>query len=348
MTDKEKRLVSPAAEAVRGDSNSVAALLEVRDLRVAFDLGGGRTLQAVSSFSLQVFPGERVGLVGESGCGKTTAVLALMGLLPPTATVGGKILFEGEDILHRGEDSLRPHRWRDIAIVFQGAMNAFNPVKTIGAQIAEPITMYGTEGVRNSRDRVAELLELVGIPGARASSYPHVLSGGMRQRAAIAMALACRPKLLLADEPTTSLDVMIQAQILELLAELTDELRLSLLLVTHDLALVAQHCSQTVVMYAGRVVEEGTPDVLYHHPGHPYTRLLFASTPDVFANEKPVSIPGAPPRLDAPVRGCVFAPRCDRTFSRCSTERPASRALAPRHTAACHLNDSPEVDSPLQ
>lgn len=320
-------------------------VLDVRDLRVSFDLGRrGAPLHAVSAFNLQLAAGERVGLVGESGSGKTTAVLALMGLLPPTATVGGRIYFEGRDILAGGEKTLRPHRWRDISIVFQGAMNAFNPVKTIETQLAEPIRLYGTETGSNVRSRVGELLDRVGIPPSRASSYPHEFSGGMRQRAAIAMALACRPKVLLADEPTTSLDVMIQAQILDLLTQLTDELGLALLLVTHDLALVAQNCTRAAVMYAGRIAEEGPPDVLYHDPRHPYTRLLFGATPDLLSHTRSMSITGSPPRLDERHEGCLFAPRCDCAFEPCLVAEPALRRLAEDHAAACHLNDPRPAD----
>jgi peptide/nickel transport system ATP-binding protein len=316
-------------------------ILRVRGLHVWFDLQGGSELHAVRGIGFDLDRGERLGLVGESGCGKTTAILALMGLLPPSASVAGDVLLAGSNIMEQGEASVRPHRWCDIAMVFQGAMNAFNPVKTIGAQIAEPMELHGTHTGRAAKTRVGDLLELVGIARTRAERYPHEFSGGMRQRAAIAMALACEPKVLLADEPTTALDVMVQAQILELLVRLTDDLGLAMILVTHDLPVVAQVCRRAAVMYAGQIVEEGLTAALYHDPRHPYTRMLFAATPDLYGDDAVVSIPGAPPRLDQPIEGCAFAPRCDRVFDPCRTLEPARIELTPRRFAACHLNQAP-------
>ncbi len=319
----------------------MSALLELEDLHVWFDLGDGRELHAVQGVSLVLDAGQRLGLVGESGCGKTTTVLGLLGLLPPSATVSGRVLLDGRDILAGGEDTIRPHRWTELAIVFQGAMNALNPVQTVGAQIAEALELHERASGRAARVRVGELLESVGIPPGRAERFPHEFSGGMRQRAAIAMALACKPSVLIADEPTTALDVMVQAQILELLDSLCRDFGLALLLVTHDLPVVAQLCDRAAVMYAGEIVERGPVDALFHQPRHPYTRLLFAATPDLHGNGAPVSIPGAPPRLDRPLQGCPFHPRCDRAFSRCITEPPLLRALEGERAAACHLNDVP-------
>jgi peptide/nickel transport system ATP-binding protein len=316
---------------------SDAPLLEVEDLHVWFDLPHARELHAVQGVSFSVDRGERLGLVGESGCGKTTTILALMGLLPPTASAAGRVVLDGEDVLARGERTVAPHRWRDVAMVFQGAMNAFNPVRRIGRQLVEPMELHGIASGAAAERRAGELLERVGIPAARARSYPHEFSGGMRQRAAIAMALACQPKLLLADEPTTALDVMVQAQILELLTALADDFGLALVLVTHDLPVVAQTCTAAAVMYAGEIVESGPMDTLYHEPRHPYTRLLFAATPDLESRDAVVSIPGAPPRLDGPIEGCPFRPRCDRAFDRCVTEAPSLRRVGHRHEAACHL-----------
>jgi peptide/nickel transport system ATP-binding protein len=313
-------------------------ILRVEDLHVWFDLAGAE-LHAVQGVDFQLFAGERLGLVGESGCGKTTTILALMGLLPPNASVAGRVMFEGANVLERGEQSVSRHRWRNIAMVFQGAMNAFNPVKRIGDQIVEPMELHDVAHGRAARARAAELLEMVGIPGARADRFPHEFSGGMRQRAAIAMALACDPKVLLADEPTTALDVMVQAQILEVLGGLADELGLALVLVTHDLPVVAQVCARAAVMYAGRIVEDGTVRDLYHDPRHPYTRLLFSATPDLLGEEEITSIPGAPPRLDRAVFGCPFHPRCDSAFSPCPTIEPRFVPVAHEHSAACHLND---------
>jgi len=314
-------------------------LLEVRGLNVWFDLEGGRELHAVRGVDFSLGRGDRLGLVGESGCGKTTTILALMGLLPASASVAGAVEFAGADIMARGEETVSPHRWCDIAMVFQGAMNAFNPVKTIGAQIAEPMELHGTHTGAAARARVRELLELVGISGTRANRYAHEFSGGMRQRAAIAMALACDPKVLLADEPTTALDVMVQAQILQLLVRLTVELGLGLVLVTHDLPVVAQVCTRAAVMYAGEIVEQGPTRALYHEPRHPYTRMLFAATPDPYGDDPVESIGGVPPRLDRELHGCPFAPRCDSAFERCRAEHPESIAVGAGHLAACHLNE---------
>jgi oligopeptide/dipeptide ABC transporter ATP-binding protein len=323
--------------------------LEVRDLNVWFDLGNDEELHAVQGVDLAVGAGERVGLVGESGCGKTTTVLAIMGLLPPTASVAGSVLLDGRDLLARGEESMRPHRWRDIALVFQGAMNALNPVKTVGAQIREPMELHGIASGKEATALAKELLELVGIPGSYVKRFPHEFSGGMRQRASIAMALACKPKVLLADEPTTALDVIVQAQILELLVQLSRDLGLALLLVTHDLPVVAQVCDRAAVMYAGEVVENAPVDDLYHAPCHPYTRLLFAATPDLFGDEEVISIPGEPPRLDRPIKGCPFLTRCDRAFDVCERQRPALRPVGTFRRAACHLNDLPvETAAPAQ
>jgi oligopeptide/dipeptide ABC transporter ATP-binding protein len=325
----------------------MSALLELEDLHVWFDLGHGRELHAVQGVSLSFDAGQRLGLVGESGCGKTTTVLGLLGLLPPNATVSGRVLLNGRDILAGGERTIRPHRWTDLAIVFQGAMNALNPVQTVGAQIVEALELHEVASGREARTRTGGLLEAVGIPRDRASRYPHEFSGGMRQRAAIAMALACDPSVLVADEPTTALDVMVQAQILELLDGLCRDLGLALLLVTHDLPVVAQLCDRGAVMYAGEIVERGPVDALFHEPRHPYTRLLFAATPDLHGNGALVSIPGAPPRLDRPLEGCPFHPRCDRAFSRCISEPPLLKALGDgERAAACHLNDVPAEVGP--
>jgi peptide/nickel transport system ATP-binding protein len=322
----------------------MSALLEVRDLNVWFNTAQGAKVHAVRGVGFSLDSAERVGLVGESGCGKSTTILALLGLLPPTAEMSGSVLLRGTDILAEGEHSVRGARWTEIAMVFQGAMNAFNPVRRIDSQLVEVLQVRAGKSRRAAETRARELLEMVGIPGDRASRYPHEYSGGMRQRAAIALALACEPKVLLADEPTTALDVMVQAQILELLTRLSRELGLALVLVTHDLPVVAQVCDRAAVMYAGEIVEAGPMDTLYHSPRHPYTRLLFAATPDLYGDEAVVSIPGTPPRLDAAVAGCPFRPRCDSAFEPCADEHPVLRAVAPDHEAACHLTRQPAVD----
>jgi peptide/nickel transport system ATP-binding protein len=313
-------------------------LLRVEDLHVWFDLEDRGELHAVQGVNFSLERGERLGLVGESGCGKTTTALAIMGLLPSSASAAGRVLLEGTDILAGGDEAMRLHRWVDIAIVFQGAMNALNPVRTIGQQIVEALELHKRAKGTTARARTAELLEAVGIPAGRAARYPHELSGGMRQRAAIAMALACNPKVLIADEPTTALDVMVQAQILELLDGLCRDFGLALVLVTHDLPVVAQLCNRCAVMYAGEIVERGRLEAIYHTPGHPYSRMLFAASPDLAGLGEPVlSIPGAPPRLDRAIDGCPFSPRCDSVFDACAV-RPRLEQLADDHDAACHLN----------
>ncbi len=273
-------------------------VLEIRGLKVWFENDEGEQVETVHGIDLSLAPGERLGLVGESGCGKTTTILAALGLLPANATVGGQILFEGKDIIAGGDATVRPHRWKDIAMVFQGAMSAFNPVKTIGWQIEEALRFHGFERA-GIPARVRELLDLVGLPEGTEKRYPHELSGGMKQRAVIAMALSCEPKVLLADEPTTALDVVVQDQILRLLVELSERLGLAVILVTHDLGVVAQSCSRAAVMYAGEIVEVGEVGQLYHRPASAYTRTLFESTPDIAAvagHERRAEASGLDPR----------------------------------------------------
>jgi peptide/nickel transport system ATP-binding protein len=311
-------------------------LLEVRGLEVFFELPNGE-LHAVQGVDLSLDRGERLGLVGESGSGKTTTVLALMGLLPPTASLVGTATLDGRDLLSAGERGTDDWRWSEVSTVFQGAMNALNPVRTIGWQIAEPMRVHGTASGAAARARTRELIGLVGLPASVEASYPHELSGGMRQRAAIAMALACQPKVLLADEPTTALDVVVQASILELLDRLAVELDLALVLVTHDLGAAVSTCSRMAVMYAGRVVEEASIADLRRAPEHPYTRQLFAAIPDLYESKVVTAIPGAPPRLDQPIIGCPFAPRCTARMDRCEHERPILQLTSPGRTSACHL-----------
>jgi peptide/nickel transport system ATP-binding protein len=326
----------------------VTALLEVEDLHVWFAGRTGREVHAVRGVNLTLNAHERIGLVGESGCGKSTTVLAMLGLLPSNASVAGRVVLDGVDILARGDASVRPHRWTDIAMVFQGAMNAFSPVRSVGSQIADAVRVRGGRSRKDARDRTRELLQLVGIPADRIERFPHQFSGGMRQRAAIALALACDPRVLLADEPTTALDVMVQAQIVELLERLSRDEGLALILVSHDLAMVLQVCDRINVMYAGQIVESGSGRMLTDRPAHPYTRLLFAATPDIFVSDELISIPGAPPALDAPVIGCSLYPRCDRRFDRCLEEAPRLQEVELVHLAACHLNDTPSGASKRQ
>jgi len=313
------------------------SLLEVRGLEVSFDLPDGE-LHAVQNVDFSLDTGERLGIVGESGSGKTTTILALMGLLPPTASVAGDVRLAGRDLLAGGERGCDVWRWVEVATVFQGAMNALNPVRTIGWQIAEPMEVHRTASGAVARSRTRELLALTGLPSGIEEAYPHELSGGMRQRAAIAMALACQPKVLLADEPTTALDVVVQDGILRLLTRLTDELDLALVLVTHDLAAATATCTRLAVMYAGRIVEEAPVGDITLSAEHPYTRQLFAATPELFGDKIVRPIPGIPPRLDRPIEGCPFAPRCQLRFDRCDHERPALVTIGDGRRSACHLS----------
>jgi peptide/nickel transport system ATP-binding protein/peptide/nickel transport system permease protein len=316
-----------------------APLLSVRDLVVEFESPSG-PLRAVDGVSFDLRRGETIGLVGESGSGKTTTVLAMLRLLPPGGrVVRGQVLFDGEDLLTLDPGELRAVRWSGLAIVFQGAMNALNPVRRVGDQVAEAIrTHEPAVGRRAATRRSEELLERVGIVRRRARDYPHTYSGGMRQRAMIALALACSPDVIIADEPTTALDVMIQAQILELLAGLSSELGMATIMVTHDLGVVGQRCDRVLVMYGGIIAEEAEAFRLYSHPQHPYTQQLLASFPDLTRPDKRlVGIAGTPPRLDNMPAGCPFAPRCPHVFDRCLTEKPPAYQLSHGRRAACFL-----------
>jgi oligopeptide/dipeptide ABC transporter ATP-binding protein len=335
---------APTLAAPRAEGEPAAdALLAVRDLAIDYPGTGDAPVEAVRGVSFDVAPGEVVGLVGESGCGKTTVLMALLGLLPQgSRLVSGSIRLAGRELAGLDERAFGELRGRDLALVYQGAMNALNPVRTVGAQIGEAVLRHAPLLTAEFVElRVAELLERVGIPADRARRFPHELSGGMRQRAVIAMALAASPRLLCADEPTTALDVVVQAQILELLAELGRDLELSVLLVTHDLGVVAELCDRVVVLYGGVVAEAASVEDLFHRPLHPYTRELLRAFPDL---ERPdaelVAIPGTPPRLDPPPPGCRFAARCPLAVERCRVETPALRELAPGHSASCHLAEA--------
>lgn len=315
-------------------------LLEVVDLSVDFLVPGRQPAHAVSQVSFTLEPGEALGLVGESGCGKTTLSLALLRLLSPQGhIVNGSINFNGRELLALSEPEMADIRWRHISMIFQGAMNALNPVHTIGDQIGEAIRRHHSFLTpREIHARAAELLDRVGILASRASQYPHQYSGGMRQRAMIAMALACSPEIVIADEPTTALDVMIQAQILDLLDNLRRELGLAIIFVTHDLGVVAELCDKVLVMYGGVTAEYAPVDAIYNDPQHPYTQELLKAFPDLSKPQASLnSIPGYPPRPDDLPAGCRFAPRCPHVFERCHTEQPALHILAPNHFASCHL-----------
>jgi peptide/nickel transport system ATP-binding protein len=312
-------------------------LLELRDLVVTYRAQSG-LVPAVRGVSLAVEPGQTLGLAGESGCGKSTIAASILRLLPASATVTGQILFRGEDVVTMKWGRLRAVRWAGASIIFQGAMHSLNPVQRVGRQIAEPITVH-SPGTSHShaRQRVADLLRQVGLPAGRADSYPHELSGGQKQRVMIAMALACEPKLLIADEPTTALDVTIQKQILELIDSLRKRLSMAVILVTHDLGVIAGRADRVVVMYAGKVSESTTTTRLFSNPRHPYTEALFEALPEKAADNarKLYNIPGMPPDLTNPPTGCRFAARCRYVQETCRQEEPELKGDSWEHVFRC-------------
>jgi peptide/nickel transport system ATP-binding protein len=314
-------------------------LLEVKNLKTYFETKEG-SVRAVDDVSFSLDEGESLGLAGESGCGKTTAALSIMRLLPKNGKiVGGSIGYQGHDLTKITEAQLRSIRWEHISIIFQGAMNALNPVKKVGLQIAEPIVLHEKVDKEVAEKRVGELLQLVGIHKDRAREYPHEFSGGMRQRVMIAMALACNPKIVIADEPVTALDVMIQAQILELLERLKRELGLSMILISHDLSVMAETCDSMAIMYAGKIVETGPVRDVFKNSKHPYTKDLIGAFPDIHGPQTlPAYIPGLLPSLINPPKGCHFHPRCRFAWQHCVDEEPVLLPVGERHNAACHLN----------
>ncbi|MFJ3550711.1 oligopeptide/dipeptide ABC transporter ATP-binding protein [Streptomyces sp. NPDC090114] len=330
-------------------------LLDVRNLTVTY--AGGAA--AVRGVDLRLEAGRKLGLAGESGCGKSTLALALLRLLPAGTRVGGEILLDGEDVLAMKWGRVRAVRWAGASIVFQGAMHSLNPVRRVGDQIAEPVLLHRKATPAGARKKAGELLEHVGLPAARASAYPHELSGGQRQRVMIAMALACGPRLIIADEPTTALDVMIQAQILRLIEQLVAEQDVGLIMISHDLAVLAGTCDRLAVMYAGRVVEEGPAARIYEAARHPYAQALSAAFPrigDPASRFAPRGLPGDPPHPSALPPGCVFQPRCPVALTSCATEDQPLRAAGPHRRAACvrvtpaadgtaPLRDAPAEDS---
>lgn len=319
------------------------ALLEVNGLQTHFFTQDG-VVKAVNGISFYLEPGETLGIVGESGCGKSVSVMSLLRLIPqpPGKIVGGEVIFDGQDLLRLSDQDIRRIRGNRIAMIFQDPMTSLNPVLTIGRQIGEALELHMDMSRDEARKRAADLLGMVGIPAAesRLDDYPHQFSGGMRQRAMIAMGLACDPQLLIADEPTTALDVTIQAQIVDLVKRLRDEMGMAIIWITHDLGVVAGLADRMMVMYAGFIVEEAPVKSLYGDPRHPYTMGLLASLPrlDEVRTEKLQSIEGLPPDLIALPEGCPFASRCVYVIEKCKAERPELAAVAPRHQVACWVD----------
>ncbi|HSP15605.1 MAG TPA: ABC transporter ATP-binding protein [Thermoanaerobaculia bacterium] len=325
--------------------NSAGPLLEVKNLRTSFFTGDG-AVHAVDNVSFNVGRGEAVALVGESGCGKSVTALSIMRLVaPPGKITGGEVRFKGRDLASLSENEIRKVRGDDIAMVFQEPMTSLNPVFKIGWQVAEAVRIHRKVSKKEAWKKAGEMLELVAIPDPikRLDDYPHQLSGGMRQRVMIAMALSCDPELLIADEPTTALDVTIQAQIMELLASLQQRLGLAVLLITHDLGVVAEFCERVIVMYTGRIVEEASVRDLFANPAHPYTRGLLKSLPSVTAVDSSAphrlpTIKGMVPPLTALPHGCKFNPRCPDVMDICLGNEPARMVVGVEHDARCYLH----------
>ncbi len=328
-------------------------MLEVSDLCVSFSLETG-TLSAVRGLGYTLAPGEVLGIVGESGCGKTVSALAVMGLLPAGARVTGSVRFQGREVLGLGDRELSAVRGRGISMVFQDPLAALTPVYTVGDQVAEAIRAHRQVGRSEAARRAVELLDLVGIPRAaeRARAYPHEFSGGMRQRVMIAMAIANDPDVIIADEPTTALDVTIQAQILELLRDLQERIGTSVILITHDLGVVAQTAHRVAVMYGGKIVETGTVREIFYNPQMPYTWGLLSSIPLPTADRSQdlIPIPGSPPDMLDPPEGCPFTPRCPYAMRICAEEMLGYKVFSAEHKAACWLHHpmAPDVEPPVK
>ncbi len=323
-------------------------LVDVKNERLSFFTPAGE-VKALNDVSIRLKEGEVLGIVGESGSGKSVTAYSLMGLTAhPGKLLGGELHFNGHQVETMSEKEIRKIRGNEISIIFQDPMTSLNPVYTIGNQITEVIRLHTDKTRQQARERARELLELVGInePEKRLKQYPHELSGGMRQRVMIAIALACEPKLLIADEPTTALDVTIQAQILELMMELKDKLGMAIIMITHDLGVVASMCERIAVMYAGRIIEYGTTDDIFYHPKHEYTKGLIRSIPrlDTKEHERLVPIEGTPVDMLNPPAGCPFAPRCDAAMQICLREMPPVTTFGDVHYTQCWLNQKEEME----
>ena len=318
-------------------------LLEVTDLRTRFQTPEG-TVRAVNGISFYIDEGETVAVVGESGCGKSVSMMSLLQLIPtpPGEIYSGTVLYRGDDLLKKPEQEMEDIRGREISMIFQDPMTSLNPVLSIGRQLTESLRVHLGMNQEQAERRAVEMLESVGIPdpARRLGDFPHQFSGGMRQRVMIAMALSCAPSLLIADEPTTALDVTIQAQIVELVARLRESLHMAIIWITHDLGVVAGMADRVIVMYAGYIVEEAQVDDLYDMPSHPYTLALLAALPrvDRRRDQRLKSIPGAPPNLLVEPKGCPFAPRCEYVIEKCKQENPPLMSVGNNHTSACWVD----------
>lgn len=317
------------------------ALLEIQNLKMYYETLRGY-VKAVDDISVQVDKREALGLAGESGCGKTSAALTILKLLPWNAKiVQGKIELAGENILAMGENDFRKKiRWKRISMIFQGAMNALHPTYTVGHQINEALLLHENINKAEATERTVKLIELVGMDPSRVERYPHELSGGMKQRAVTAMALACNPDLIIADEPTTALDVIVQAQVLKVMKELRTRLDISMIVISHDLSLIAETCNKSAIMYAGKIAEYGDVRHIYKEPLHPYTQKLITAFPSVIGPKTELSsIPGFPPDLLKPPPGCRFHPRCPLAMEVCRRKEPSlDQVESPGHFVACHLH----------
>ena len=321
----------------------MAPLLDVRNLKTYFKTDDG-LVKAVDGVSFDLNEGETLGLVGESGCGKSVSALSILRLIPfpPGKIVDGEILFDGRDLRNISDEEMRDVRGNQIAMVFQEPMTSLNPVLTVGLQVAEPLEVHKSIRKKKALGRAAELLAKAQIPeaGIRVKAYPHQFSGGMRQRAMISMGLACNPKLIIADEPTTALDVTVQAQLLDLMKDLTRDFGMALIIITHNLGVVARYADRVNVMYAGRIVEKGTADDIYDDPRHPYTLGLMASIPQIDQDDKAKLIPieGQPPDLANLPPGCAFHPRCIYAVEKCRVDTPRLESVSDHHEKACWID----------